>query len=560
MRAWRSGRILPVIKRNGMKKTGRTKPEDRDQLFDRGLDALSVGFAIFDGEQRLVVSNRAFGALRGYPEELCTPGNALADLFRYNAMRGDYGPGDVEMQVATRIRRAISGELHCLEYSLQDGRTLIVEFQPIAPDGLLLSYTDITDRKSAEVALRKSEERYALAMAGANEGMWDWVAGTDDIFISESYKRLVGIDDPRDSITLSDWVSMIHPDDRKQRDDARHAHFEGKTELYECEYRVRCGDGAYRWFRDRAKSSRDPAGKITRMSGSLFDVTKRKQAEHELMAAHERIKIQNRTLTSISNRLSKYLSPQVYSSIFSGKRPVKISSRRKKLTVFFIDIADFTRIAEGLEAEELTNLVNTYLTEMSAVTLKYGGTIDKYIGDAIVGFFGDPESKGVREDALACVNMAMDMQARMQELRQAWHDKGIEAPIEARIGINTGFCTVGNFGSEVRMDYTILGNEVNLASRLQSHAPAGGILVAYETFSLVKDLIAFEELGPISVKGFSKPVTGYRVVGHLKQLQRQGRIIREYDEGIRVYLDLYRANRETAIRRMEKILKELKSK
>ncbi len=108
------------------------------------------------------------------------------------------------------------------------------------------------------------------------------------------------------------------------------------------------------------------------------------------------------------------------------------------------------------------------LTEMSKIALEYGATIDKYIGDAILAFFGDPESKGVKEDATACVEMAIAMQRRMRELQSQWLDSGLGKPFQLRIGINTGYCTVGNFGSEDRMDYTIIGNEVNLASRLES--------------------------------------------------------------------------------------------
>src|SRR5262249_42326257 len=152
------------------------------------------------------------------------------------------------------------------------------------------------------------------------------------------------------------------------------------------------------------------------------------------------------------NKLSKYLSPQVYSSIFSGSQDVRIASSRKKLTIFFSDIADFTETTDALESEELTALLNHYLTEMSKIALAHGATIDKYIGDAILAFFGDPETRGVQEDAMACVDMAIAMQRRMRELQAEWSDAGLQKPFELRIGINTGYCTVGNFGSEDRMD------------------------------------------------------------------------------------------------------------
>ncbi len=243
-------------------------------------------------------------------------------------------------------------------------------------------------------------------------------------------------------------------------------------------------------------------------------------------------------LESLSNQLSKYLSPQVYASIFAGEQSVEIASKRKKLTVFFSDIADFAGTTDSLESEELTNLLNHYLTEMSKIALDHGATIDKYVGDSIVAFFGDPETKGAKEDARACVTMAIAMQRRMRELRSEWLDMGLERPFEVRIGINTGFCTVGNFGSAERMDYTIIGNEVNLAARLESLAEVGGILMAHETHSLVKDTVLAEEGGTLTVKGFAKPVRTYSVVGLYDDLAEQGRIIRKEQDGLSILLDL----------------------
>jgi class 3 adenylate cyclase len=190
-----------------------------------------------------------------------------------------------------------------------------------------------------------------------------------------------------------------------------------------------------------------------------------------------------------------------------------------------------------LEAEELSNLLNHYLDEMAKIALEYGATIDKYIGDAILVFFGDPESRGVKEDANACVQMAIAMQRRMRELEQEWRDRGLERPLRIRIGINTGVCTVGNFGSQDRMDYTIFGNEVNLESRLESSAGLGGILMAHETYSLVKDAILAEEQPPLTVKGFDKPIHSYKVVGIYDDLAEEGRIVRHQKHGIQVFLD-----------------------
>ncbi|MXN67181.1 GAF domain-containing protein [Stappia sp. GBMRC 2046] len=253
--------------------------------------------------------------------------------------------------------------------------------------------------------------------------------------------------------------------------------------------------------------------------------------------ANERVLEQNRMLESLSTKLSKYLSPQVYSSIFTGSQSVEISAKRKKLTVFFSDIAGFTETADKMESEDLTQLLNHYLTEMSRIALAHGATIDKYVGDAIVIFFGDPETRGVREDALACVKMAIAMRKRMRELAGLWRASGIENPLRCRIGINTGYCTVGNFGSEDRMDYTIIGGGVNLASRLETSAEPGEILISYETFAHVKNEIHCEERGHITVKGLAYPVMTYRVVDSYEALGTSGRQLREEMPNMRLDLD-----------------------
>ena len=215
--------------------------------------------------------------------------------------------------------------------------------------------------------------------------------------------------------------------------------------------------------------------------------------EHKVEERTRQLERKNIELEGLSTKLAKYLSPQVYASIFTGKQEVKLASQRKKLTVFFSDIAGFTETTDAMESEDLTQLLNQYLTEMSRVASSMAATIDKYIGDAIMIFFGDPESRGVEADALACVEMAIAMQERIQELSAVWRDAGIERATGCRIGIHTGYCTVGNFGSEDRMDYTIVGGAVNLASRLEHEAPPGGILISYETYAQVKDEVRCEE-------------------------------------------------------------------
>jgi adenylate cyclase len=216
-------------------------------------------------------------------------------------------------------------------------------------------------------------------------------------------------------------------------------------------------------------------------------------------------------LKTLSDQLSRYLAPQVYQSLFDGSRQAEIQTQRKRLTVFFSDIKNFTASTAQWQPEEVTFLLNSYFEEMSQIAAEYGATLDKFIGDAIVIFFGDPHTLGPRQDAVQCVKMAVAMQQRMAELRQRWKAMGIPKAFEIRIGINSGFCDVGNFGSNLRMDYTIIGREVNLAARLEQAAEPGGILISRDTHDLVQEEIEVEEREPVIAKGFTEPITVYAV-------------------------------------------------
>jgi adenylate cyclase len=276
----------------------------------------------------------------------------------------------------------------------------------------------------------------------------------------------------------------------------------------------------------------------------------RNQSRH-IAAVNRDLASANDFLASISMKISKYLSPQIYKSIFSGQRDVRIVTERKKLTIFFSDIKDFTATAERMQPEEFTALLNEYLTEMSSIALAHGATLDKFIGDAILCFFGDPETRGVAEDARACIRMAVAMQRRLGELNEIWRARGVERPFEARIGINTGYCNVGNFGSEDRMAYTIVGAEANLAARLQTFAEPGGIVMSYESWSLVKDLVRARRMEPISFKGISQPVVPYAV--DLDD-DDDGMLIETQSDGLSLRLDLNLVDAEHAGQLRQRLL------
>ncbi len=213
------------------------------------------------------------------------------------------------------------------------------------------------------------------------------------------------------------------------------------------------------------------------------------RTRRELREQKEKIEI-------LASKLSKYLSPQVYRSIFSGERDVRVEASRKQLTVMFSDIVGFTGIADSMTREHLVIWLNEYFNEMSRIAInQYSGTLDKFIGDSIMVFFGDPHSLGEREDALQCVRMAMAMLEKCRDMGVA-----------VRIGIHSGECTVGNFGSDERLEYTIVGAAVNLAARLETSSEAGRILISDATHALIQDEITCEPRGTIRVKGISQEI------------------------------------------------------
>jgi PAS domain S-box-containing protein len=372
---------------------------------------------------------------------------------------------------------------------------------------------DITLLRRAEQARLRSERRLAEAIESISEGFACY-DGEDRLVICNScYRNLLypGLD--VDLSAGATFESII----RRAAERGYVKDAEGRVEG---------------WIAERLQQHRNPdvphvqrrnngrwvmvSERRTEDGGAVAvysDITELKQREQDLTE-------KSNALTALSSKLAKYLAPQVYDSIFTGQQDVKIVSKRKKLTVCFSDLVGFTEITDKMESEDLTQLLNHYLTEMSKIALQYGATLDKYVGDAIVMFFGDPTSLGVKNDALACVQMAIAMQNRVGELAHEWKDSGIETPLRCRIGIHTGYCTVGNFGSEDRMDYTMIGGTVNLASRLEHEAAPGGVLISFETYALVKDDVHCEEHGPVRVKGIAHPVATYEVVGPKPQSEQ----------------------------------------
>jgi len=208
------------------------------------------------------------------------------------------------------------------------------------------------------------------------------------------------------------------------------------------------------------------------------------------------------------HELRRYLSPKIAERVLSEGSDLSVISHRKFMTVLFSDIRGFSDLTDSLEPEEISLLLNNYLSEMTGLIHKHEGTLDKIIGDGMMVFFGDPVL--IQDHAQRAVLLAVDMQQTIRHLKDEWYSYGHDLSIG--IGINTGYMTVGNVGSEFHRDYTVIGNQVNVAARLESMAQPGEILVSRRTYSKAKDIADFEHAGTFNLKGIHSPVAVYRVL------------------------------------------------
>ena len=262
----------------------------------------------------------------------------------------------------------------------------------------------------------------------------------------------------------------------------------------------------------------------------------------------------------LSNQLSRYAPLQLWQSIMRGESEAKLEYKRKKITIFFSDIQGFTELSESLIPDDLAFLLNDYLSHMTEIAKQYGGTIDKFMGDAILIFFGDPDSQGVEQDARNCVEMALTMRQQMKFLRERWVKMGY-APLHVRMGISTGYCHVGNYGAVHRMAYTIVGRDANLAARLQSAADIDEILISDETHRLIKNFYLCAPQEPIELKGIQGFVKTWQVMERYSQSRNENQQWFDYEyKGFHLVLNLEEVQHfeySELIHVMEKMVKRI---
>ena len=314
-----------------------------------------------------------------------------------------------------------------------------------------------------------------------------------------------------DNLSLVNRLSQVFKSNRKPKDTEKGLMetIERLRESIEERYE------AYHQLEKINEELREAKKKVDDYARNLERMVKERTAE--LHKAKEEVDLLNRNLEAKVeeqvgqlerfNELTRYLSPKLAEKILSSGEDLGAKSKRKLMTVVFSDIRGFSAITDSTEPEELFHLLDMYLSEMTEIIHQYDGTLNKILGDGLLVFFGDPIP--MDDHAQRAVMMAIDMQKKVSEMREEWLLYGHE--LQIGIGINTGYMNVGNIGSEIHKDYTVIGNQVNIAARLVDEAKPGQILISQRTWGRVKDLVEAEKVGDFQVKGIHSPVATYNV-------------------------------------------------
>ena len=389
-----------------------SRAAEHERQFRELLEHCPAGLCLVDDEGRLVFHNATLRELLGYDDE---------ELHLFDT-RQFWQDLDHRTRIVETLRER-GGQLLNEEviWTTKQGQAvhLLISYVQVAYKGGHVSFVggkrvawlyDITPLRQAEEARRQSERRLVEAIESISEGFALYDSDDRLVLCNSRYREIMypGIADvvvpgtPFETIVRGAAERGLVADARGLEEDWIAARLLQHRNPGEPHVQER-SDGRWVMISERRITG---GGTVAIYS----DITELKRREESLAEKSTALEV-------LSGKLAKYLAPQVYNSIFTGRQDVRIASQRKKLTVCFSDIAGFTETADKMESEELTQLLNHYLTEMSRIASVHGATIDKYVGDAIVMFFGDPESRGVREDALACVTMALAMQRRMTRAR-----------------------------------------------------------------------------------------------------------------------------------------------
>lgn len=344
------------------------------------LENISQGLCAFDRDYRLITWNARFFELLDLPPAYAQVGTPMIDIIRFLAKRGDLGPGNTGDVVDQTYAMATSAKASIYERLDTRGKLLEVRIRPLADGGLVATYSDVTERGQAENALRESEERYALAAAGANDGLWDWNLGSNRIFFSDRWKQMLGYATDEIEDGAEEWFSRIHPEDVQRVSAQIDAHLNGTATNFESEHRVRHFDDTYRWMLVRGLAVRDDENNAYRIAGSMTDITERKRAEEQ--AIHDAL---HDSLTGLANR-TLFLE-RVRQALARQRR-----SQSAQFAVIYLDLDRFKVVNESLGHVHGDDLIIAAARRLEQ-NLKFGDTVARLGGDEFAIMLEDVHDK-----------------------------------------------------------------------------------------------------------------------------------------------------------------------
>lgn len=353
--------------------------------------------------------------------------------------------------------------------------------------------------------LRESEQKFRHLYENAVEGIFLTTPAGRITSANPSLARILGYDSPEEVISeVTDLAHQVYvvPEDRETFRETVSKH--GRITGFETQMLRK--DGNRFWGLLSARAVHDDSGRIRCYEGSLLDITERKEKE-EAKRQHEAAEIKSRF---IRETFGKYLSDEIVDTILENPAGLTLGGEKRTVTIMMSDLRGFTAIGERLPAEDVVGMLNIYLEIMTGVILKYQGTIDEFIGDAILVIFGAPIRRD--DDAVRAVACALEMQLAMHEVNARNRVAGYPELVMG-IGINTGVAVVGNIGSRKRIKYGVVGSSVNLTSRIESYTVGGQILISEETVDACGGLLRIDGQQEVMPKGVKAPITIYEVGG-----------------------------------------------
>ncbi|OGA56280.1 MAG: hypothetical protein A3F77_08935 [Betaproteobacteria bacterium RIFCSPLOWO2_12_FULL_67_28] len=515
------------------------------------LDNMPGALVYTDHELNIVFCNDRFKAMYTVPQELLQPGRPYPEFLRYLAENRYYGEGDPGALVARRVESLRNPSGQSFEDRTPDGRWYRILRRRVAAGGTVTVMTDITEQKQAEQDLADKEAQLHVALDNMPGALVYTAKDLNIVVCNDRFKEMYAV--PLELLEpgrpYADFLRYLaengyygegDPDAlvAKRVESLRSP--SGKS------FEDHTPDG--RWY--RILRHRVPAGGTVTV---MTDITEQKQAARDLLEATQRTEEANKQITEKNralealyseirdknrqveeqaaqiaewnarletrvaeqlakigqmSKLTRFLSPRVSDLIMSGDADDPLKTRRREITVVFVDLRGFTGFTETAEPEEVMGVLREYHAELGRAIMAYDGTIEHFSGDGVMILFNAPLP--VENHELQAIRMALRMREAIAALVQEWKKRG--HALGFGVGIAGGYATIGTIGFEGRFDYGAIGTVTNLAARLCGEAGNGQILIPPRIFSKTEAQIDVEPIGELSLKGFQRPVPAYNVL------------------------------------------------